>query len=92
MEYRSTNNRWITDTPNYVYSKFIGIVAGLPDDATKWSLTLYTTYFSALIVSLQDKIEDDNFDTSSHFSLLKNHYSSKPFVWPVTLLSNYISL
>ena len=35
MEYRSTNNCWITDTPDDLYSKFIGIVAGLSNDATK---------------------------------------------------------
>ena len=61
MEYRTNiGNRMITDTPDELYEKFIGIVAGLPEDAVKWTLPLCNTYFSALTIPLQDKMEDDD--------------------------------
>ena len=35
MEYRSkTGNRLVIDTPDELYENFIGVVAGLTDDAT----------------------------------------------------------
>ena len=70
MEHNSNQNRWINDTPDDLYSKFIGIVAGLPDDATKWSLPLCTTYFSAPVVNLQDKMEEYKFNMPSQSGLL----------------------
>ena len=49
MEYKSgTNNRWTTDTPDELYAKFISIIAALPDDATKWSMSLCDRYYSTL--------------------------------------------
>ena len=54
MEYRTKiGNRMMTDTPDELYGKIIGIVAGLPEDAT-WPLP-------ALIIPLQDRMEDENF-------------------------------
>ena len=62
MEYKSKiGNRLITDNPDELYAKFIGIVAGLPEDATGWPLSLCNTYFTALVVPLQDKMNDDKF-------------------------------
>ena len=62
MEYKSgTRNRWTTDTPDELYDNFISVVAALPDDATKWSLSLCDRYYSALTNSLQDKMEEDSF-------------------------------
>ena len=58
------------DNSDVLCSKYIGIVVGLPDDASKWSLPLCTTYFSALVISLQDKIDEENFDMLSHSGLL----------------------
>ena len=50
-----------TDTPDELYSKYIGIVAGLPDDATIWSVNLCSTYYSALHNNLKDKMEESDF-------------------------------
>jgi len=36
-------------------------VAGLPDDATMWLITLCSTYFSALTTNLKDKINEGEF-------------------------------
>ena len=53
MKYKIRNsNRTLMDTPGVLYSNYIGIVVGLPDDTSKWSLHICTTYFSALVVSL----------------------------------------
>ena len=63
IEYRSTNgNRLTTDTQDKLYAKFISIVPGLPEDATKWLLPLCNSYFTALVIFLQDKMEDDKFN------------------------------
>ena len=60
---------WITNIgnclmknpPNELYGKFIGIMAGLTDNATVWPLPFCNTYFSALGIPLQDKNEADAF-------------------------------
>ena len=62
MEWRTpTGNRLMTDTPDELYAKFISTVASLPDDATIWPLLLCTTYFSALVIPLQDKMKYNDF-------------------------------
>ena len=48
-------------TPDKLYSKYISTVAGLPLDASTWSITLCSSFFNCLIVSIQDKMEDDDF-------------------------------
>ena len=59
MGYKSSNNiRWTTDTPGELYGKFISVVAALPDDVTKWYLSVCDGYYSTLTISLQDKMED----------------------------------
>ena len=71
MAYKLPNsNRMHLDTPDDLFSKFLGTVAGLPDDASKWSLPLFTTYFSALVVLLQDKMEEDKFEMPLHSGLI----------------------
>ena len=42
-------NRLMKCTPDDLYAEFIGIIAGLREDATVWPLPLCNTYFSALI-------------------------------------------
>ena len=42
----------IQDTADELYKKFIGVVTGLPEDATGWPLSIWNTYFSALVVPL----------------------------------------
>ena len=75
MEYRAGNgNRLLRDTPDELYGKYISIVAGLPEDATKWSLTLCSTFFSALVPTLQDKMEEDNFIMPSLHSLISKTF------------------
>ena len=49
------------DTPDEMYAKYISMVAGLPDDASLWSITLCSSYFSALSINLKDKMEESNF-------------------------------
>ena len=62
MQYISkTGNRFVIDTPDELYKKFIGVVANLPVDNTRCPLFLYNTYFSALVVSLKDKMDNDKF-------------------------------
>ena len=66
MEYETgNNNRWTTDTPDELYGKYISVVATLPDDTTKWSLPLCDRYYSALMISLQDKMEEDQISMPS---------------------------
>ena len=36
------------DTPDKIYVKYISMVAGLPDDTSLWSITLCSSYYSAL--------------------------------------------
>ena len=63
MEYKSgTNNGWTTDTPYELYENFINIIAALPDDATKWSMSLCDRYYSVLTTSMQDKMEEGSFN------------------------------
>ena len=67
MEYKtSRSNRARVDTPDVLYSKYIGLVVGLPDAATKWPLPLCTVYYSALVITLQDKIDEESFNIPSH--------------------------
>ena len=49
------------DTPDEIYAKYISILSGLPHDADKWSITICSSYFSCLPLSLQDKMEEDGF-------------------------------
>jgi len=44
-------------TPHDLYAKYIDIISGLPEDANLWSLTLCSTFFSALSTHLKDKME-----------------------------------
>ena len=48
-------------TPDELFAKFLGIIAGLPDNDTQWSITLCSSYFSALTIRVKDKIEEDGF-------------------------------
>ena len=61
QEYNLQGVGYKTDTPDELYSKYIGIVAGLPDDATIWSVNLCSTYYSALHNNLKDKMEESDF-------------------------------
>ena len=45
------------DTPGKMYSRYISMVAGLLDNASLWSITLCSSYFSALSNNPKDKIE-----------------------------------
>ena len=49
------------ETPDEIYAKYISMVAGLPDDASLWSITLCASYYSALSTNLKDKMEESNF-------------------------------
>ena len=77
------------DTPDDLYGKFIGIMAGLPDDASKWSLPLCTTFFSALSISLQEKMDEDSFDMPSHSGLTSKKLQLKALcqVWEAAVKS-----
>ena len=53
MDYQNKNNNHLTtDAPDDLYEKCISVVAGLPDDATKWYLPLCNTYYSVFAVPL----------------------------------------
>ena len=66
----------LMDTPDVLYSNYIGIVVGLPDDASKWCLPLCTTYFLAFVVSLQDKLDKEDFDMSYHSGIITKKASN----------------
>ena len=51
----------VTDTPDKLYAQYISIVAGLPDDATMWLITLCSAYLSALTTNLKDKMDEGEF-------------------------------
>ena len=66
MEWRSkVGNYLMARTPDELYTEFIGIIAGLSEDARTWPLRLCNTYFSTLITPLQNKMEDNNFRMST---------------------------
>jgi len=46
------------DTPEKLYAKYIGIIAGLSNDSSLWSITLCFYFFSALTTTLKDKMEE----------------------------------
>ena len=50
-----------TDNPDELYSKYIGIMAGLPEDATILSVSLCSTYYSALNYNLKNNMEESDF-------------------------------
>ena len=53
-------------TPNALYDACIVVIAGFPEDASLWSITLSSSVFSALSPNLQDKIEEkDTFQMPS---------------------------
>ena len=45
-------NRHTVITPDELYDKYISTVAGLPVDATTWSITFYSSYFNCLKTSI----------------------------------------
>ena len=49
------------DTPDELYAKYIGIIGSLPNDASLWSITLCSLFFSALTTNLRDKMEEQYF-------------------------------
>ena len=55
-------NQHTVITPDKLYGKYISTAAGLSVDATKWSITLCCSYFNYLVTSIQDKMEDDDFN------------------------------
>ena len=61
QEYTVAGKRKLTETLDEWYAQYISIVEGLLDDATIWSITLYSSYFSALTASLKDKMEERAF-------------------------------
>ena len=50
------------DTPDEIYARYISTVTGLPDVASKWTITLCSSYFNCLPQSLQDQMDTDGFD------------------------------
>lgn len=61
QEYTNSRGHKRADTPDELYAKFIIIVAGLPDDASLWSVTFCSAYLSVLTVNLRDKMEESKF-------------------------------
>ena len=61
QDYTVAGKRKLTETPDELYARYISIVTGIPDDATIWSITLYSSYFLALTASLKDKMEERAF-------------------------------
>ena len=50
-----------SNTPDELYAKYIRIVAGLPDNASLWSVRLCSTNYLALNANLRDKMEESSF-------------------------------
>ena len=50
------------DTPDEIYARYISIASGLPDTASKWTITLCSSYYNCLPQSLQDQMDTDGFD------------------------------
>ena len=46
------------DTPEEIYTKYISMVAGIPNDASLWSIILCASYYSALSNNLKEKMEE----------------------------------
>jgi len=59
-----------------LYAKYIGIISGLPEDANLWSLTLCSTFFSALSTHLKDKMEETDFVMPPLNNHQPKHYKS----------------
>lgn len=52
----------MTDIPDEVYAKYIGILSGLPEHANLRSATLYVVIFSTLTTTpIKDNIEESSF-------------------------------
>ena len=47
-------------TPDALYAAYIGVIAGLSEDTSLWSITLCSSFFSALSPNLRDKIEEED--------------------------------
>ena len=57
QEYNDKGVGYKNDISDELYSKYISIVADLPDNASVWSVNLCRTYFSSLTTHLKDKME-----------------------------------
>jgi len=60
------------DTPDEIYVKYICIVAGIPNDASLWLITLCLTYFPALSTNLKEKMEESDVSMSLLNSMRDN--------------------
>ena len=47
-------------TLDALYAAYIGVITGLPEDASLWSITLCSSFFSALSPNLRDKMEEED--------------------------------
>ena len=57
---KGTGGRSDELTPDALYTAYIEVIAGLPEDASLWSITLCSSFFSALPPSLRDKMEEED--------------------------------
>lgn len=60
MEYKA-NGRVFQDNPDVLFGRFMEVTTLLPDDASKWSTQLCSSYFNDLTDELKARTENDNF-------------------------------
>ena len=56
------NGRTVIYNPDVLFGKFMELTPLLPDDASKWSTQLCTSFFNALTPELRVKMENDTFE------------------------------
>ena len=61
MDSYKRGGKLLIDIIDELYGKYIEIFAGLPIDATKWSIILYYSFNACLTINLHDNMEDDDF-------------------------------
>ena len=61
QDYTVSGKGKLTETPDELYARYNIIVAGFPGNNSIWSITLCSSYFSALTNILKDKIEDGTY-------------------------------
>ena len=75
MEWRDTNGRMVVDTPEGLFTKFLALAGSLPDCARGWPIQLCSTYYSALPLSITNRMISSKEYTSPSLVGLDNKQS-----------------
>lgn len=69
QQWKDPKGRMILDTPEELFQKFIRFVSNLPEDTETWTISIPSTYLTALHEVIKKKITTSNFNLPKQSSL-----------------------